>query len=255
MSPRRVLSGPEDVPHGFNVRVGEIAGAASGGRVPVILNGQTVRLHLLRNYSPTIGDEVLVVVRRSQGYVMGALGTAPRAPRPPEETDTGVPTDAPSGITVFRPVQTDTYREGVGWLGVPDLIQGKLGTGGNNRGVAYYGAGPRGLRGLTATRAYLRLTRLPGGLSRRHPNIRLLPTKTRPPGLPTSAAVWVPPLTVEGSISVGETRVYRLPDAWASEFLAGTAGGLGVWVDPSGASLQYARFEGARATLQINWRR
>lgn len=239
----------------FRLRVGEIAGTAAAGRVPVVVDGVTLDLHTLRSYAPTIGDEALVLLRGGQGYVVGALGTAPPAPLPTDEDGTGIPTPSRSGSTILRPVQTDTYRTGVGWLGVVDMIQGAAMAGGAaNHGAAYFGDGPRGLRTVTPLRGYITLTRLEGGWPVVHPEFRLLTTKTRPAGAPAYSDTFDTAAFGLPTISVGQTVTWELPTTWVLELVAGTAGGIGVLRDPD-IGFGYMRAEGPRATLRIDWRR
>lgn len=237
---------------GYQVRVGTVTTTAAGGRVTVRVDEVNVSLHVLRNYSPTIGDQCLVALRRGQGYVIGALGTAPTGVPDTDPTDPSVPNDPPAGSTIFRPVQADTWREGTGWLGISEVAQGDPNGRGAQFGGAFYGSGPRGLRGVTPTAIYWTVTRLPGGAPLRGFTMQLLPSKTKPVTKPV-------PLASQASggsgMAAGERRSWALPLAWATDFLAGTAGGVGMHDAVTNNESTWFRAQGSTATLRIDWKR
>lgn len=233
---------------GFVVRVGEITAGASGGKCTVLVDETALKLHVLRGYTPTVGDEVLVILRRGQGYVLGALGTAPPAPRVTSPTDVAPPpTSLQTGSTVFRPTSTGTYRGG-SWRGdTRDLYQGDWTGRGVNRGAAFYGNGPRGLRGVTVTRVRVTLKRLSGGsYAAQSPTVRLIQEKARA-GAPNYIDSTGGP-----SLRIGQSKTFDLPVAWGTQLVAGTAGGVGIYV---GGSAPYVALDGGPMALRIDWKR
>lgn len=238
----------------FRVRVGRILAAASDGRVSVLVDDMAVNLHHVRDYSPTVGDECLVMLRGGQGYVLGALGAAPRA----LGSDTGTeppPTSAEAGTAVFRPVETDTYRDGVGWLQTSDMTSGDPNGRGNMLGAAYFGDAPQGLQGLSVVSCSITMTRLSGGWPERSPTIRLLSENRKPGGFPGIIdVVWLPWLLPGFEpLRIGGTVTYPLHESWGTQLLSGEAGGLAIY----GAANfnDYIRLDGPRTALRIDWRR
>lgn len=239
------------------VRVGEVTAAASGGLVSVLLDDAVLSLPVIRGYTPQVRDECLVLMQQAGGFVVGALGTAPRAaPVPGEDATKNEPppedstADKPiKGSDVFRPVYTGTYRSG-SWRGdTSSLYQGDWTGRGNNTGAAFYGKGPRGLRGATVTRARVKLKRLAGGTyGGVSPTLHLWSQQTRPGGSPTSVD------SVSGpNLSIGESTTFQLPDTWGQRMVDGTAGGVGIRV---GGSSPYVQLAGGGAiALLLDWRK
>jgi len=234
---------------GLRIRVGEVTTTASGGKCSVRVDDQTLRLHVLRGYTPTVGDEALVAVRGANGYVFGALGTAPPAPAPARDaSDKPPPPEDPVyGADVFKPRQTGSYRGG-SWRGdTRDLYQGDWTGRGVNQGAAFYGNGPRGLRGATVRRVRVTLKRNSGGsYGAVRPTLRLIAEKARA-GAPNYIDNTLGPL-----LKIGERQTFTLPDSWGAQLIAGTAGGVGIYV--AGAS-PYVALEGSAMSLRIEWKK
>jgi hypothetical protein len=235
--------------------VGEILAAPSSGRVSVRVDGATLSLPIVRSYTPTVGDECLVLMRRHGGFVIGAPGTAPPAAnvvpsstaQAPPPADDPTPSRPKYGSDVFRPTSTGSYRNG-SWRGdTNDLYGGDWSGRGSNKGGAYYGKGPRGLRGATVTRVRVKLRRQDGGVyGGVTPTLRLLAESSRS-GAPNDVLSTAGP-----SLSIGEAVTFTLPDAWGQRMVDGTAGGIGVW---SASSSPYVHLDGPSLSLLIDWKR
>ena len=241
-------------PRGFDVRVGRILAAAAGGKVSTSVDGATLSLRLLRGYTPTVGDACLVLRREGSGFVLGALGTAPASTPPPTTNvpppvaDVATVAKPRTGSTVLVPASSGTFRDGV-WLETADLYQGDASGRGLNYGAAYYGPGPAGLSGATVTRARLRIRRQAGGSSfPQAPTLRLLSGTVRPAGTPVAVASTAGP-----SLAVGEETIHDLPLTWGQQLVNGTAGGVGIWVDP--AADPYIRTDGPSLSVLLDWTR
>lgn len=234
----------------LDLRVGEVLEAAADGYVSVKVRGGTLSLPVLRDYTPTVGDVCLVLMRDGQGYVLGALGTAPPAPEvlDPETTDAPAPVEEPeSGELVFMPVFVGTWRDG-GWRDTRDLYQGDAASSGLNFGVAYYGGYPASLDDAVPYAAALTVQRLPGGpREAAAPTFRLL-GDADPAGDPAGYLD-----TFEGPpLLVGQLETFELPVSWAVQLVDGTAGGIGIYTD---TETPYVRLDGSRMGLRIDWTR
>lgn len=247
MDPLREIGRP-----GLRLRVGEVTAGLSGGRITVLVDESSLKLPSVRGYTPTVGDQVLVLLRGQGGYVVGALGSAPPPPPAPEDPvnpwKPPPPEDPVKGSDPFKPVFTGSYRGG--WRGdTRNLYQGDWSGRGVNTGAAYFGLGPRGLRGATATRVRITLERLSGGIyGGQSPTLRLLTDKKKPAGAPAE----VGPSTAGPSLDIGERRTFDLPVAWGQSMIDGNSGGVGIRV---AGSSPYIQLNGARIVLRIDWRK
>jgi hypothetical protein len=234
------------------LRVGTILGSASGGRVSVKIDGATLTLPLLRGYTPTINDQVLVALQGRRGFILGALGTAPVAP-PAPSVIVSPPAEDPTvakprtGSTVFKPTSSGSYRNG-SWRGdTNDLYQGDWSGRGINTGAAFYGNGPHGLAPAVCTGVRVKLLREDGGVyGGVSPTLKLWQEKARS-GAPNERRSTGGP-----SLSIGESSTFTLPDAWGQELIDGTAGGIGCKV---AGSSPYVHLNGPTMAVVIDWRK
>lgn len=227
-----------------------------GGTVTVDVGGEQVTVQVARNITTlAAGDLVSLVRHGSTWYAVAQLGTAP-VDLDTYSTD-AAPTVRPDWVTgqyVLRPVDTGTYRDGVGWrTDTTDLFQGDQSMTGRLTGAAFYGSAPAALDGATVTQAVLKLKRLPAGpWAAAAATVKAVTESTRPSGAPTlTGSLAAPSLTPGGSadLDIGTT--------WGQGLIDGTYGGLAIDV---AADTPYLRLAGrdswaAGMAVVIDWRR
>lgn len=229
---------------------------ASGGLVSASVLGVTTTIQVVRGLSVAVGDIVLVEQIGQEWWAV-ALATANTPSAPPAPPPAAPPSKPPTiGRSVFAPVETRSYRSSVfvGWRSdTTSVYQGQYGGAGLHTGCAFYGSGPRSLKGATVTSASVQVRRLSGGTyAAQSTTMWLLAQATRPAGAPTRGA------TASGPrLAVGSTGTFGLPVFWVQSMVDGTNGGIGFFV--SGGS-PYVRFAGKgdwspAFSLTINWRR
>lgn len=209
---------------GMAARLATAYGPVVAGRLEVDLDGTRVKLPAARTgVAYAAGDGVLVLTDGPSSWVVANLAAGvvpPVVVAPPAVTYV----DRNASAT---PASTGTYRGG--WLSFTDaLYQGDYGGQGVHEGAAYYGDQLVGLGHVAGQPATIDVTirRTRGGnFSATAPTLTLLAERNRPAGSPTRQA------TVAGpALAVGDGAVFRLPDAWTTALLAGTAGGIGCYV-------------------------
>lgn len=233
----KALARPRD---GRAFRVGQVTAATAGAKsITVQLDGTAVVVPVLAGTTYTVGQTVLVARDgRQAGYVLGAIGQPPappaddptivKPPPPPNQAEPG--TAAKRYTKTLVPVSTGTWRGGR-WRDTRNLYQGDWGGWGINLGAAFYGSQLSGLRALAGTprSAVLNYTRTSGGVfAAQAPTFWTLAQKTRPSGGPTrqSSAVG----TAVTTAGPGRRASWAVPPAMLDDLLAGTSGGLGIYV-------------------------
>lgn len=136
---------------------GTVAGAASGGRVPVSTSSGTMQARFAGT-APGIGQLVLLDWQTTTPRLLGGAATAVVIPPPPEPTEP--PTPAPPeprpqrGTTTVAAVESSTYGSASGWNRYGDTVnQHRYGSEAESTGAWFYGSRMNALEGATITGA------------------------------------------------------------------------------------------------------
>lgn len=210
-----------------------IVRAVAATRLTVELAGVQVALPFVAG-TYAVNDTVLV----DGSFVVGKLGTPGVAPPAPVAQPPDPGTVKVRRTVTLLPSTTGTYRAGK-WRDTDDLYQGDYGGYGLNTGAAYYGNQLVALRadlGL-ARSAVLRYSRQRGGdFAAQSPTFWTLSERAQDAGGPARVAS-----AAGTAVPVGGATTWALPGAWLDALLAGTVGGLGIYV---GASSPYIVLDG-----------
>jgi hypothetical protein len=232
------------------------AGASTSGTVLANVLGTITSIRVVAGLIVTTND-ILLVEQIGQEWWAVALAYDATPPAPPAPPPAAPPSRPPTiGKSVFSPVETRSYRSSVfvGWrTDTTSVYQGQYGGNGLHTGCAFYGTGPRSLKGATVTSASVQVRRLSGGTyAAQTTTLWLLVQATRPAGAPSRGSSTSGP-----RLAVGSTGTFTIPTSWAQGMVDGTAGGLAIFV--SGSS-PYVRLAGKgdwspAFSMTINWRR
>jgi hypothetical protein len=233
-------------------QLGTAQGAKSGSTVAATVDGETVTVEVARDLTVAAGDVLLIhkigATRIACCRLFPGAVTLPDNELSPPAKPTVV-----TGTLTVPPVETRSYRAGLGWRTDADVHQGTYGGFGNHTGAAFYGSKPSSLAGATVTAASVLLQRADTGATGAvATTMRLVTETTRPAGAPTLTSTTAGP-----SLRRRERDTFTVPTAWAQAMVDGTAGGLGFF-DADGDP--YVVFDGRGRwapafTLSINWQR
>lgn len=241
----------------FRQVTGIAQGAVASGIVSVKINGTAVSCIADRALTTALGDVVYGRQLNGRIVIEGRLWTA--APTAPDDSQSPPPAPEPefrTGTTTIAPVETRSYRPNWGWRTDNDSVyQGEYGNNGNHKGCVFYGTKPRSLKGVTVTRASIRVKRQSAGwYSDQRTTLNKITNRTKPAGAPTLTGSD----TTGPRLAVGETdNDFVIPDSYAQALIDGTCGGFAIY-DSDGSP--YVRLAGRGAwgpafTLKIAWRR
>lgn len=228
----------------------------AGKTLTVVVNGTEVTARAVRDLTVAVGDVVLLQRHQGQLVAIGRLfSAAPAAPADPTPPPKPKPT-VTTGTLVLAPVETRSYRPNFGWrTDNADIYQGEYGNNGNHTGCAFYGNGPRSLRGATVTSASIRAKRVSGGdFAARATTLWEITQRTKPSGAPTRTGS----STGGPNLAVGHSdTTISIPTAMGQDLVDGVAGGLAIFVSDGSP---YVRLAGRGSwsssfILTLKWRR
>lgn len=234
--------------------------ASSSAQCLADIAGVQTLIDVARDLTVAAGDPLLVARYASghtQWVAVARLGAT--SPAVPAQNPAPAPPDPKpatrTGVTVFAPVETRSYRSGSWRTDNTDVYQGQYGSNGNHTGCAFYGRGPRSLSGATVTAATVRVQRpdYGGANAAQSTTMRLVAESTRPSGAPTLGSTTAGPHLRRGQT----TNAFTVPASWAQGMVDGSAGGIGFF-DSTGSP--YVIFAGrgtwsAAFALTIYWTR
>jgi hypothetical protein len=226
--------------------------ASAGNLVTVVNATQTLTFPYLRSYrisgsSPVAGDVVLVLRAGSAGWVLGAFGPQPGSPTPPKPV---TPPSNISGTATFLPNYTGSYRAGAWRTDTSSLYQGDYTGRGINTGGAYYGFQAKGLAGSTVGGVSVAITRGDGGAGSAQAPTLVLLGNAGPSAAPNVLASQAGP-----AIAIGARATVTLPNSWGDQLIAGTADGIGIYVNATTPYIQVLgrNADASAVALTINW--
>lgn len=230
-------------------------GAKVGSKVNVKVGNKTFSAEVLRDVTVASGDIVLMETVRGKRYVIGRCFTA--APPAPSETKHDPEPDPKPKVvtdtTNIAPITTRTYKDGHWRFDTTDLWQGDWGTG-ENIGVAFYGDQLKQFKGATILKAWLNVTRVPGGsVSAQTATLWSVTQKKRPSGSPTLSGAFTGP-----SLAVGDSNPdFVIPNSVITSMANGTYGGLAVYDADGSPTMRFAGIGtySPAFTLTVTWKR
>lgn len=235
-------------------------GAVSGQTVMVKFAGAVIKCRTLRSVTTAAGDIVLCARLGLELVVVEKMFDAPRGTDPSDPGSSFPPNpwkSVQTGKSTFRPIETRSYRDSLGWRkDTDDTLQGDWG-GNNHKGCAFYGNGPSSLGGAEVLNAWVKVKRQSGSSWSTHEatTLKRFPEKKRPSG--DTDVSFIGGTATGPRLSQGESEDFQLPDSWGQELVDGTAGGLAIHTNTNDPK---ARLEGRGSwspawTLIIEWRR
>lgn len=255
-------------------QVGYAASTVSSGACSVYVNGIAFTARVLSGVSGIgIGTPVLLAKAGSSWFVTGVVPAAPALPSVPDQGAYpswrgDIPPDpsraSVSGSLVVHPVSTASYRDGrwrtdIGLVDAADVVQGRYigSSDGVSTGCVFYGTKAQVLAGATVTSATLKARRVWGG----DPGpvtaaLWCLTETARPAGAPTLNETTAGP-TLRAIGSPMENDAFAIPTSWATAMVAGTRGGVAIYVPTDDPYMVLAGIGSwtAAFALTINWTR
>lgn len=230
-------------------------GAKVGSKVNVRIGKTTVSVEVLRDVTVANGDIVLMETVRGKRYVIGRCLTAapPEAPESKTDHDPAPKPKVITDTTNVVPVTTRTYLNGRWRFDTQDMWQGNF-SGGNNIGVAFYSNQMKQFKGATILKAWLNVTRMPGGsVTDQTATLWTVTEKNRPSGAPTLSGSFTGP-----TLGVGDSNPdFVVPNSVITSMANGTYGGLAVYDDDGSPTMRFAGVGtySPAFTLTVTWKR
>lgn len=230
---------------------------AGSATITVDVEGVSYTARFGGSYTPTVGDNVLLVWQGGAPVVLDEVGVipppAPEDAPPPPVTPAPPPSAPQTGTSTFTAIDSGTWDPGNGvWSTYyrKNVLQGTAG-GYTSQGLWFYGNAPTGLKGRTVTRVRLRYgARKRVGSYNSAAVIHFYKTANRvksgAPGFQAGPHDLLLPVNAPAGY-------IDLPIGWGQS-LVDTGGGIGIKDNP------YAGFAGVEedpesGKLIIDWRR
>lgn len=236
--------------------IGTVTVANTDGTVMVAIGGAEVLLHHLRDYTPAVNHNVLILRQGQRLFVIGAFvpAAATTTPDAPAPTPSQPPPTKPKPPTRTKVTKTFTasgtgcFRGGKWRTDTRDQPhQGDWnGAFGRNTGAWFYGSSmATTMRGAKVLSASIYMRRLSGGVfGAVSPTVYTTPHPSKPSGAPTLLGSGVD----LHSMAVNTSGWFTFPVSLAQQFSDGTAKGLACWVNADDPYMAFAGLRDSRST-------